>query len=100
MTPTICMPEGNNPAYHSQRHRQPGLVIPAGFTKSGLPLSLHLVGYPFGEAMLYLVAQFLRGRDRLDGAPSPGAFRRILAPGENIRGPTEQMLFLKECRNA
>ena len=37
---------------------QPGLVIPAGFTKSGLPLSLQLVGHAFGEAMLYCVAQF------------------------------------------
>ena len=37
---------------------QPGLVIPAGFTKSGLPLSLQLVGHPFGEAVLYRVAQF------------------------------------------
>ena len=37
---------------------QPGLVIPAGFTKSGLPLSLQLVGHPFGEAMLYRIAQF------------------------------------------
>jgi Asp-tRNA(Asn)/Glu-tRNA(Gln) amidotransferase A subunit family amidase len=37
---------------------RPGLVISAGFTKPGLPLSLHLVGHPFGEAMLYRVAQF------------------------------------------
>jgi len=37
---------------------QPGLVIPAGFTRSGLPLSLQLVGAPFAEAMLYRVAQF------------------------------------------
>ena len=37
---------------------QPGLVIPAGFSKSGLPLSLQLVGRPFGEPMLYRVAQF------------------------------------------
>jgi len=37
---------------------QPGLVIAAGFTKSGLPLSLQLVGHPFDEAMLYRVAQF------------------------------------------
>jgi len=37
---------------------QPGLVIPAGFTKSGLPLSLQLVGHPFAEAVLYRVAQF------------------------------------------
>ena len=37
---------------------QPGLVIPAGFTKSGLPLYLRLVCQPFGEATLYRVAQF------------------------------------------
>jgi len=37
---------------------QPGLVIPAGFSKSGLPLSLQLVGHPFGEAALYRIAQF------------------------------------------
>ena len=37
---------------------QPGLVIPAGFSDGGLPLSLQLVGHPFGEAMLYRVAQF------------------------------------------
>ena len=37
---------------------QPALVIPAGFAKSGLPLSLQLVGDPFAEAMLYRVAQF------------------------------------------
>jgi aspartyl-tRNA(Asn)/glutamyl-tRNA(Gln) amidotransferase subunit A len=37
---------------------QPGLVIPAGFSKEGLPLSLQLVGRPFTEAMLYRVAQF------------------------------------------
>jgi aspartyl-tRNA(Asn)/glutamyl-tRNA(Gln) amidotransferase subunit A len=37
---------------------QPGLVIPAGFSKAGLPLSLQLVGHPFGEAVLYRVAEF------------------------------------------
>ncbi len=36
---------------------QPGLVIPAGFARNGLPLSLQLVGRPFDEAMLYRVAQ-------------------------------------------
>jgi aspartyl-tRNA(Asn)/glutamyl-tRNA(Gln) amidotransferase subunit A len=36
---------------------QPGLVIPAGFAKNGLPLSLQIVGHPFGEAMCYRVAQ-------------------------------------------
>ena len=37
---------------------QPGLVIPAGFSRGGLPLSLQLVGHPFGEALLYRAAQF------------------------------------------
>jgi len=36
---------------------QPALVIPAGFARSGLPLSLQLVGHPFAEAMLYRVAE-------------------------------------------
>ncbi|MEJ0071401.1 MAG: amidase [Pseudomonadota bacterium] len=35
---------------------QPGLVIPAGFAANGLPLSLQIVGQPFGEAMCYRVA--------------------------------------------
>jgi aspartyl-tRNA(Asn)/glutamyl-tRNA(Gln) amidotransferase subunit A len=37
---------------------QPGLVIPAGFSEDGLPLSLQLVGRPFTEAMLYRLEQF------------------------------------------
>jgi aspartyl-tRNA(Asn)/glutamyl-tRNA(Gln) amidotransferase subunit A len=32
-------------------------VIPAGFATNGLPLSLQIVGQPFGEAMCYRVAQ-------------------------------------------
>ncbi len=36
---------------------QPGLVIPAGFSKSGLPLSIQVVGQPFGEAMCLRVGQ-------------------------------------------
>ena len=36
---------------------QPGLVIPAGFAKNGLPLSLQIVGQPFGEALCYRVGQ-------------------------------------------
>ena len=37
---------------------QPALVIPAGFSKNGLPLSLQLISHPFAEPMLYRVAQF------------------------------------------
>jgi aspartyl-tRNA(Asn)/glutamyl-tRNA(Gln) amidotransferase subunit A len=35
---------------------QPALVIPAGFSKPGLPLSLQIVGHPFAEATVYRVA--------------------------------------------
>ena len=100
MTPTICMLEGDNPACHSQRHRPTRLVISAGFTKSGLPLYLRLVCQPFGEAMLYRVAQFYEDATGWMERHSRRAFRRILTAGGNICGPTEQMLFLKECNNA
>ena len=36
---------------------QPAIAIPAGFTREGLPLSLQLIGHPFGEAMIYRVAR-------------------------------------------
>jgi aspartyl-tRNA(Asn)/glutamyl-tRNA(Gln) amidotransferase subunit A len=35
----------------------PALSVPAGFSKSGLPLGIQLVGKPWSEAMLYRVAQ-------------------------------------------
>ncbi|RPI41469.1 MAG: Asp-tRNA(Asn)/Glu-tRNA(Gln) amidotransferase subunit GatA [Betaproteobacteria bacterium] len=34
----------------------PGLSVPAGFSKAGLPLGIQLVGKPFSEATLYRVA--------------------------------------------
>jgi aspartyl-tRNA(Asn)/glutamyl-tRNA(Gln) amidotransferase subunit A len=36
---------------------QPAIAIPAGFTREGLPLSLQVIGHPFGEAMIYRVAR-------------------------------------------
>lgn len=35
---------------------QPALVIPAGFAKGDLPLSLQLIGHPFAEATVYRAA--------------------------------------------
>jgi aspartyl-tRNA(Asn)/glutamyl-tRNA(Gln) amidotransferase subunit A len=34
----------------------PGLAVPAGFSKSGLPVGFQLVGRPFAEAMLFRIA--------------------------------------------
>lgn len=34
----------------------PGLSVPAGFSKSGLPISFQLVGRPFAEATLFRIA--------------------------------------------
>jgi aspartyl-tRNA(Asn)/glutamyl-tRNA(Gln) amidotransferase subunit A len=36
---------------------QPAVVIPAGFARGQLPLSLQIIGHPFGEATSYRVAQ-------------------------------------------
>jgi aspartyl-tRNA(Asn)/glutamyl-tRNA(Gln) amidotransferase subunit A len=35
----------------------PGLSVPAGFTKSGLPIGLQLIGKPFAESDLFSVAR-------------------------------------------
>jgi pimeloyl-ACP methyl ester carboxylesterase len=50
--------------------------------------------------LLYRVAQFYEDATGWTERHPRRAFRRILTPGENICGPTEQMLFLKECNNA
>jgi aspartyl-tRNA(Asn)/glutamyl-tRNA(Gln) amidotransferase subunit A len=34
----------------------PALSVPVGFTKSGLPLAMQIVGRPFSEALIYRVA--------------------------------------------
>jgi aspartyl-tRNA(Asn)/glutamyl-tRNA(Gln) amidotransferase subunit A len=36
---------------------QPALVVPAGFTREGLPLSLQIVGRPFDEPAVYRVGE-------------------------------------------
>ena len=35
----------------------PALCVPAGFTRSGLPLAIQIVGPPWSEALIYRVAQ-------------------------------------------
>src|ERR1700730_17926039 len=64
--PDCCIAEDERCAANSGREARlpynvpghPGWLIPVGFSKGALPLSLQLVGHPFGEAALYRVAQF------------------------------------------
>ena len=35
----------------------PGISVPCGFTKSGLPIGMQLIGQPFNEAGLLAIAQ-------------------------------------------
>ena len=57
MAPMICISRITIALVILNATDQPGPVILAGFTKSSL-LYLRLVCQPFGEAMLYRVAQF------------------------------------------
>ena len=50
----------------------PGLAVPAGFSKSGLPVGFQLVGRPFAEAMLLRIAGAYERESRWpDRVPSP-----------------------------
>jgi aspartyl-tRNA(Asn)/glutamyl-tRNA(Gln) amidotransferase subunit A len=50
----------------------PSLALPAGFTRSGLPAAMQLIGRPFDEAMLLrLGAAFQRATDFHDRVPKP-----------------------------
>lgn len=51
---------------------QPALVVPAGFTADGLPLSMQLVGHPFAEAMLYRIAASYERETRWGDRHPPG----------------------------
>jgi aspartyl-tRNA(Asn)/glutamyl-tRNA(Gln) amidotransferase subunit A len=48
----------------------PSLAVPAGFTRSGLPVGMQLIGLPFEEAMLLRIgAAFQRATDFHDRVP-------------------------------
>jgi aspartyl-tRNA(Asn)/glutamyl-tRNA(Gln) amidotransferase subunit A len=50
----------------------PSLAIPSGFTRSGLPIGLQLIGRSFAEAMLLRIgAAFQRATDFHDRVPNP-----------------------------
>ena len=39
----------------------PSLSIPSGFTRTGLPVGMQLIGRPFDEALLYRVGHAYQG---------------------------------------
>jgi aspartyl-tRNA(Asn)/glutamyl-tRNA(Gln) amidotransferase subunit A len=49
----------------------PGISLPSGFTKSGLPIGLQLIGQPFQEANLLAIAHaYERAHDWKSQYPS------------------------------
>ena len=49
-------PHGNNSPFIAPHTGQPAITVPMGFTGSGLPTGLQLVGRPFGERTLLRLA--------------------------------------------
>jgi Asp-tRNA(Asn)/Glu-tRNA(Gln) amidotransferase A subunit family amidase len=49
---------------------QPGISVPAGFTTDGLPVGLHLVGPPNGEATILPLAAAFERASIADGVPT------------------------------
>jgi aspartyl-tRNA(Asn)/glutamyl-tRNA(Gln) amidotransferase subunit A len=83
---------------------QPAMALPAGFTRSGLPLSLQLIGNPFQEAVLYRIAHAYERATgwsehrppelaRQDGQEGPG---KTPVPGQTPgKAPTEASTQLR-----
>lgn len=59
----------------------PGLAVPAGFAKDGLPLGLQLIGRPFDEGTLLRAGQVIE--DAAGAAPMPDAWWRSGAGGKS-----------------
>ena len=58
----------------------PGISVPAGFSKSGLPLGLQLIGRPFDEATMLRAAQVIE--DAAGPAPAPEPWWNAAKPAE------------------
>ena len=52
----VSSPHGNNSPFIAPHTGQPAITVPMGFTKSGLPAGLQLLGRPFSEPMLLKLA--------------------------------------------
>lgn len=52
----VSSPHGNNSPFIAPHTGQPAITVPMGFTKSGLPAGLQLLGRPFSEPTLLKLA--------------------------------------------
>ncbi len=52
----LSSPDGNNSFFIPPHTGQPAITVPMGFTKSGLPVGLQLLGRPFSEPILLELA--------------------------------------------
>lgn len=64
-------PHGNNSPVIAPHTGQPAITVPMGFTRSGLPLGLQLLGRPFDESALFRLAYAYEQRTR-HRRPPPG----------------------------
>ena len=55
---------------------QPALTLPCGMTRDGLPLSLQLIGQPFGEARLLSIARVFERAVAFNSRPPLAEFHR------------------------
>ena len=75
-SPPVPIAEGSNPAAVSIRNTSPfdvfglpAITLPCGFTTSGLPIGLQVVGAPFAELTVLAVAHAYE-RETEDGDPN------------------------------